>query len=299
MTEKTIRIRKKKKLGSYPYFSVVFSVTLSLFVIGLFGLLMLHASKLTDIIRDNIEVQVYLTRDISQNQRIKILKSLSAKDYVARSGNEAQISFISKKDAEKQFIKETGEDFTAFLGENPLKDVYVIKIAPGYQDTESLKRIQSEIEQEHGVFEAIYSENLVNSINNNMAQVSLLLLGFAVILLTVVIILINNTIKLALFSQRFLIRSMQLVGATSSFIQRPFLSRALLYGITGGAIASALLHSLLYYANSRIENLAALQEKEKMVALYLLLLIIGGGIGLFSSYRAIRKYLKLSLDELY
>ncbi len=299
MAEKEVRVRKKKKLGSYPSVSVIFSITLSLFIIGLFGLLLLHTNKLSEIIKDNIEIQVYLNKDITQNQRIQVLKTLSSKDYVLKSDEEAQISFVSKETAEKKFIEETGEDFKDFLGENPLRDAYTVKIASDFQNAEKLGVIKQDLEEMSAVFEVAYSENLVDSINKNMTKIGLLLLSFASILLLVVVVLINNTIKLALFSQRFLIRSMQLVGAKSSFIQRPFITRALLYGLIGGIIASGILYSVMQYANTKVQDLSTLQEMNKIVILYIILIALGGFIGLASTYRAVKKYLRLSLDELY
>ena len=299
MAEKENKVRNKKKLGSYPSVSVIFSVTLSLFVIGLFGLLVLHANRLTELIQENIEIQVYLDKNISQNQQIQVLKTLSAKDFVRKRQNEPLISFISKEDAENQFIADTGEDFKDFLGENPLRDVYVVKIANGFQDSKQLALIKDDIEQLSGVYEVEYVDNLIDSINSNMTKIGLLLLGFAAILLIVVVILINNTIKLALFSQRFLIRSMQLVGAKASFIQKPFLVRAFSYGVLGGALATALLYLLMNYANTRVEDLSLLQDFEKILILYGLLILGGALVSLLSTYRAVRKYLRLSLDELY
>jgi len=291
--------RKKKKLGSYPFISVVFSITLALFVIGLFGLLILHTNKLTEIIKENIEIQVYLDKNVSENQRIQIQQSLAAQEYAASKDGEVQISYISKEQAAEDFIKETGEDFSEFLGENPLRDAYVLKIAPDYHSNEKLKEIKSDIETMTGVFEVVYVESLVDSINKNLTKLSLILLGFAAVLLIAVVILINNTIKLALFSQRFLIRSMQLVGAKAGFIQKPFLMRASLHGAIAGLLASALLFVLMNFANNKIEDLASLQETDKILILFVGLFIIGSLIGFASTYRAIRKYLKMSLDELY
>ena len=299
MSDKESKSRRKKKLGSYPSVSVIFSITLSLFVIGLFGLLFLHANRLSEIVKENIEIQVFLNKDISQNQKIQVLKTLSSKDYVFKVNDDAQISFISKEEAEKQFIEDTGEDFKEFLGENPLRDAYVIKIAPEFQDKAKLKIVKKEIEELSGVFEVVYMENLVDSINKNLAKLGLILLGFAVILMIVVVILINNTIKLALFSQRFLIRSMQLVGAKASFIQKPFLLRSGFNGILSGLLASGILYGLTKYAYSKIEDLYLLQEVDKVVMLFGGLLLIGALIGLLSTFRAIRKYLRMSLDELY
>ncbi|MBL3658481.1 cell division protein FtsX [Fulvivirga sediminis] len=297
--EKDQRSKKKKKLGSYPYTSVIFSITLALFVIGLFGLLLLHTNRLTELIKDNIELQVYLDKDVTDNQRIQIQKTLSSKDYAAEKDDEVQISFVSKEDAAEEFIKETGEDFSSFLGENPLRDAYVLKIASEFQKTEKLDSIKQDIEGVSGVFEVEYEKNMVESINENLATISLLLIGFSLILLIAVVILINNTIKLALFSQRFLIRSMQLVGAKSSFIQKPFLWRATLHGIISGVFASALLYLLINFAYSKINNLQKLYEPDKLLILFLALFILGALIGFMSTYRAIKKYLKMSLDELY
>ncbi|MBL6445931.1 ABC transporter permease [Fulvivirga sp. 29W222] len=297
--EKESVSRKKKKLGSYPYLSVIFSITLALFVIGLFGMLLLHTTKLTQLIRENIEIQVYLDKGITDNQRIQIQKTLSSKDYAVEKNDEVQISYVSKEEAAKKFIEETGEDFTNFLGENPLRDAYVLRITPEFHDSNKLKNIKAEIEKINGVFEVVYVESLVDSINDNMTKISVFLLGFAVILLIAVVILINNTIKLALFSQRFLIRSMQLVGAKASFIQKPFLFRASMHGALAGILASAGLYALMNFANRKIQDLETLQDADKILILFALLLVLGVFIGFSSTFRAINKYLKLSLDELY
>jgi cell division transport system permease protein len=299
MEVKEVRHRKKKKLGSYPYLSVVFRVTLALFVIGLFGLLLLHANRLTEIIRENVEMQVFLNRTVSENDRIQIQKTLAGKDYIASAEEQPQISFISKEEAAEAFIADTGEDFRQFLGENPLRDAYVIRISPEFQNSEELAKIRLDIERMSGVFEVTYVENLVQSINENLTKVSLVLVGFAVLLLIIVVVLINNTIRLALFSQRFLIRSMQLVGATAGFIQRPFLSRSFLHGLLSGIFASLMLVVVLHYANQQIEDIEKLQEPVLILSLMGLLLLTGGLIGFASTYRAVKKYLGMSLDELY
>ena len=296
---KEAKFRRKKKLGSYPYVSVVFSITMALFVIGLFGLLLLHANALSQMIRENVEIQIFLNQTIAENDRLKIQKTLSSKEYIAETEGGQQISFISKEEAAEDFIKETGEDFRQFLGENPLRDAFVIRIKPEYYNTESLQKIKLDIERLGGVFEVTYVESLVESINKNMAKISIVLISFAVLLVIIVSVLINNTIRLALFSQRFLIRSMQLVGATARFIQRPFLTRSVLHGFLGGLIAAALLLIILQYANQQIEDIDQLQDTYKIGILLGGLLLLGGTLGFLSTYRAVSKYLKMSLDELY
>ncbi|SMD35907.1 cell division transport system permease protein [Reichenbachiella faecimaris] len=293
------KFRKKKKLGSYPFISVVFSVTLALFVMGLFGLMLMMTKNLTTIIQENVEMQVFLNKNLSQNEITKIVKTLSSKDYVIKKEGVAQISHITKEEAAKEFYEETGEDFVEFLGDNPLKDVVVIKISPAFHESQNLVEIKKEIGFIRGVHEVTYIESLVSSIRENVKKVSFVLVGFSVILLVVVVILINNTIKLALFSQRFLIRSMQLVGATTHFIRKPFLLRASLFGFVAALIAIGLLASLMRYLNTEVEGLLELLQLEQLVVLATGIVLVGIFVGFMSTFAAIRKYMKMSLDELY
>jgi len=294
--EKKFKVRKKK-LGSYPYVSVVLSITLALFVIGVFGALVIYSKELERVVRENVKVQVYLKSQVSDNQRTQIEKSLASKPYV--SIDKESIQFISKDDAAKQFIEETGEDFKKFLGENPLRDAYLVRIQEGYHDTESLKKIKADIEQISGIFQVHYIENVIDSINKNITKIGLILMGLVSLLMIVVVLLINNTLRLALFSQRFLIRSMQLVGARSWFIQRPFLFRAGLHGLLAGILASVLLILLVSFATRKVEDLVLIQNNNRLLLLLSMLLGLGMLVAVTSTYRAVNKYLKLSLDELY
>ncbi|MGK7388748.1 MAG: cell division protein FtsX [Candidatus Cyclobacteriaceae bacterium M2_1C_046] len=290
---------KRKTLGSYPFLNVVLSITLALFVIGLFGLLVLHTNKLTQIIRENVEIQVYLKRNISPGEKTKIQKSLYAKDYVLQKQDKPVVKFISKEEAAKDFIEATGEDFTTFLGDNPLHDAFLVNIAPEYHGTQQMAEIKAELEQMSGIFEVVYVDNLIQSINKNLTKISLFLVGFAILLIIAVVLLINNTIKLALFSQRFLIRSMQLIGATRGFIQRPFIVRSMWHGIIAGIIASAALYFVMQYSYTQVEDLQLLQETNEIYILLASLLGVGAFIGILSTFRAVNKYLNMSLDELY
>jgi cell division transport system permease protein len=293
------KYKKKKKLGAFPNISVMFSIALALFLIGLFGLLIIHSHKLKGVIRSNITMQVYLDKFITENERIRINQLLQQKEYIAIESELAPIEFIPKEDAAKVLIDKTGEDFVELLGENPLHDAFVIRIAPEYQMEESLESIKAELGNLESVHEVVYVKNLVQLINSNVAKISILLMVVTVILLIVTAVLINNTIKLALFSQRFLIRSMQLVGAKTGFVIKPFVRRAGLQGMVAGLLASALLYGLLSYANRMIDDLQRLQSLQQLLALFAALLMLGVAIGVISTYRAVRKYLKMSLDELY
>ena len=296
--EKPIKARKKKKLGSYPYLSVVFSITLALFVFGLFASLIIHSQRLATLIRENVEIQVYLRKNVSENQQISIRQTLASMDFVATNEGQPRLKFISKEEAAKDFVENTGEDFD-FLGENPLRDAFVINLKEEYQTEFKMDSIRAEISNISGVFEVEYIDNLITSINQNITKIGLVLVGFTFILVVVVIILIGNTIKLALFSQRFLIRSMQLVGATKNFILKPFLLRSAFHGFLGGVFASLAIMAVLNYAYKAISELAALRNQNLILILFGSLIISGILLGFFSTLRAARKYMNRSLDELY
>ena len=290
---------RKKKLGSYPTLLVVFSITLALVVIGLFGLLLVHAQKLSEVVRENLEVQVYLDRDLPETELLRLQQDLGQQAFVAERNGKPQIRFVSKEEGARQLLQSTGEDFRQFLGDNPLRDAYVLKIKPEFTDTLHLRQLNRSISTQRGVFEVQYPQDLFASINNNLTRVSLVLLSFAAVLVLVVVILINNTIKLALFSQRFLIRSMQLVGATRLFIQQPFLRRATWQGLASGVLAALLLVALLQYAYLEVEPLRLLRDDLRLGLLLLGVVVLGVVIGFFSSARAVHKYLQMSLDDLY
>jgi len=291
------KYKRKKKLGQYHYASVIFTTTLALFVIGIFGVLMLQTNELKTNIQRNIELQVYLNKDISSTQRGRIESQIESSGMLLEVAE--SMTFISKEEAASSFIEDTGEDFSEFLGENPLRDALTLKINPQFQTNAKLDSLSQSIERISGVFEVTYVQDLVDSINSNITKVALVLLSISILLTLIVLLLINNAIKLALFSQRFLIRSMQLVGAKSSFIKSPFLKRSLGNGAVAGIISSVLLYLLLEIGNKNIQGLDQLYNLELLLILFGILIILGAFIAYFSTLRAMNKYLKLSLDELY
>jgi len=268
-------------------------------MIGLFGLLIMHAKKLSQIIRQNVELQIFLNNDLTESELLRIEKTIASKDYVLKDNNNPQVRLITKEEAAKQFIDDTGEDFVDFLGDNPLRDVFILKVREEYQSQEKLKNIEADLGKINDVYEINYVESIVKSINDNLTKISVILVSFSVILFLVVSILINNTIKLALFSQRFLIRSMQLVGAKKTFIKKPFLLRASWYGFIAAILAIVMLYGLLTLGNQKIEDLQSLQEDKYLIIIALGLIFLGVIVGYASTLRAMNKYLKMSLDELY
>lgn len=288
----------KKNLGGYPATGVVISITLALFAVGLFGLLMIYSQQLEKQVRQNIRMQVYLKSNISETHRLEIKNKLLALDYISKDEDRA-LTFISKEDAAKKFIAETGEDFTSFLGENPLRDAYLVGIDPKYHTHDQMETIKAELQKINGVFQVFYVEGLIEAVNDNVTKIGMVLAGLIFLLLITVALLINNTMRIALFSQRFLIRSMQLVGARKWFIQRPFLIRAAGYGLLSGIIASCIIWLLSDYAQEKIADLKVLHQQQQFFMLLSTLMLLGILVAVLSTFFSIRKYLRMSLEELY
>lgn len=291
---------KIKKLGSTPNAMVIISLTIALFLIGLCGLLTLNARKLAEYLKQNVEVQVYLDNDLTTSKLDSVFKLIANRDFVLKKDNSPQINFISKEVAAKQFIKESGEDYQKLLGNNnPLFNSYSVKIKEEFFTEINLKAIKTDLEKLSGIHEVAYVENVVDEINKNISKIYLILSVFVVLLLIIIIVMVNNTIKLSLYSQRFLIRSMQLVGATNAFIRKPFVVKGALQGLISGLVACTLLMILQQFAVQQVEGLSVLQEPSKLIILIIILLILGTLVGILSTFQSVERYLKLSLDELY
>jgi len=290
---------KKKKIGSYPNTMIVISLTAALFLIGFCAMLVIQSKKLVSIIRENIDVSVFVDKNTSEVGRDSILTEIRQKPYVQVTDDSTGIAFVSKEQAAQDFMEGTKENFTAFLGENPLRDSYRVKVREDYFEEAKLKAIQQDLEKINGVYEVVYQENLADAINKNITKLYIVLASFALVMLVIIVLLINNTIKLAIYSQRFLIRSMQLVGATNGFIQRPFLIRGATQGIVSALIASFFLIILEQVAVRNVEGMAQLQQYDKLTLVLAMLVVLGVLIGVVSTIQSLHRYLKMSLDELY
>ncbi|NIJ53916.1 cell division protein FtsX [Dyadobacter arcticus] len=290
---------KKKKIGSYPNAMIVMSLTAALFLIGFCGLLVIQSKKLVSVIRQNIEVRVFLDKEGTKSAQDSILNVIQGKPFVLSSTEVKPITFVSKEEAAKEFIEGTKEDFATFLGENPLRDSYRVKINDDYFEEAKLQQIKKELEQIGGVYEVVYQEDLADNINRNVTKIYTVLASFALVMLIIIVLLVNNTIKLAIYSQRFLIRSMQLVGATNGFIQKPYVIRGAIQGLVGGLLAALMLLGLQQLAVRNVEGLAMLQEYNKIILLVISVLSLGVLIGVTSTYQSLARYLRMALDDLY
>ena len=282
----------KRRLKS-SYFTTQISITLVLFVIGLLGIFMLHAQKITELVRENIGFTITMNQDVEETDIIRFQKRLEMRKYVRST------RYISKEEAAKTLKKDLGEDFIGFLGYNPLSPQVEVKLSANYAKSDSLKLIERQLMQNSNIKEIDYQETMITKINDNIEKISYLLLGFSVLLLIIAIALINNTIRLAVYSRRFIIRTMQLVGATQAFIRRPFVKQGILHGLLGAFISLLLLAVLMYVAENNLPELKALRDLEQYAMLAGVVFLTGILISYFSTFFAVRKYLNVNNDKLY
>ena len=288
----------KKKFGNFPFLSVIFSVSLSLLLLGIFSFFLLSSIEVKKIIQENTEINIFLNKEISSNQIDQIKRTLFTKDYVLIK-DESTLDFVSSSDAAREFSEEIGEDFVSFLGNNPLRDLIILKINSDFFEQEKLTDIENDILKIPGVYEVDYSKEMIEDINTNVRSISLVFGGIFIVLFLISVILINNTLRIALFSQRFLIRSMQLVGATANYILKPFLIRGIAYGLISGVIASATLYSIISLINEKINEANMIIGFEKLSIIFISLIISGILIVMLSTYTSVNKYLNSTLDDLY
>ncbi len=275
------------------YITTIVSITLVLFMLGLLGLIILHAKKLSDYVKENIGFSIIMKENVKEAGIIKLQKILDATEYVKST------KYITQEEAAKEFAEELGEDFTSFLGYNPLLATIEVRFKAGYANNDSLSIIKEKILVNSNVKEVFYQESLVDVVNKNVRKIGIILLGFSALLLIIAIALINNTIRLSVYSKRFLIRSMQLVGATRRFISKPFIWKGILQGVISAFIAIFLLAGIIYISQRELPELVNLQDIDLYLSLFLIVIVLGIIISWFSNYFAVRKYIRLKTDYLY
>ncbi|MDP1622697.1 MAG: permease-like cell division protein FtsX [Bacteroidales bacterium] len=273
--------------------TTVISITLVLFLMGLLGMIILHARMLSDYVRENIGFSIMIRDGVNEAGILKLKKTLDGKYYVKSS------EYIPRDKAAEKLKTDLGEDFVGFLGYNPLLPSIDLRIKAPYTNSDTLRVIEKRLLANPEIKEVFYQRSLVDEINRNIEKISLILLGFTGILLFIAIVLINNTIRLAVYSRRFIIRSMQLVGATERFIRRPMLWRSLLHGVISAFIALLMLMLLTYFALEEIPELLELQDPFMLLALVVFIFVLGAMISWFSTWMAVRKYLRIRTDLLY
>ncbi len=275
------------------YISTVVSITLVLFVLGLLGLIILQAQKLSDHMRESIAVSLFIEEDTAEEPIRQLQRRLDDMPAVS------QTRFISREEAAEDLMEELGEDFVEFLGYNPLTASIVVNLTASYANPDSLQVFEERLSAEPIVSDIDYQRSLIHLVNQNVKRIGAGLLVFSILLLMIAFALINNTIRLSVFSRRFLIKSMQLVGATQAFIRRPFIIRGVLQGVIGAGITILLLIATLYTAQRQIPEMTAFYDTRMLLTLFAVVLLLGIVISWVSTYFAVRKYLKIKTDFLY
>jgi len=273
--------------------TVIISLSLVLFMLGTLGLLVINANKLSTHFKENVGFQIYLKDVATSAQTDMLMKDLNESRF-AKS-----VNLITKEKAAEKLRTDLGEDFVAFLGNNPLLNSVDIKLNAEYANTDTLALIEKNLLQMPFVKEVVYQKVLIDKLNKNTKAVAIFILIFSGALLIVAIALINNTIRLSIYSQRFLIRTMYLVGATRAFISKPFIFKGLRQGIISGIIAGFLLSGLLILCTRFIPDLIEIQDENVLMILFSGIVLVGIIISSFSAFLSVSRYLRLKTSDLY
>ncbi len=282
----------KRKLQS-SYLTTIVSITLVLFMLGMLGLILLSSKKLGDHVKENIGFSIIMNTEVKEARIMELKKSLDASDYVKYT------EYITPEEAAAELQIELGEDFIGFLGYNPLLPSIDLRLNADYANVDSLKVIEGQLLQNSDIKEVYYQESLVEMINSNVRKIGFFILVFSLLLLVIAIALINNTIRLSIYSKRFLIRSMQLVGATKPFIRTPFVLTGILHGLLAAFFASSALIGILYFLLQQIPDLVTISDFKLFAMLFGFVILTGVIITYLSNLSAVNKYLKAKPDELY
>jgi cell division transport system permease protein len=290
----TAQSKASMRRSKPSYFMAILGVALVLFILGMLGWLVINATKLETYFKGSVQVQAFV-RDGSPQKEIDAVKQKIESRPYARN-----VEFITKEMARTKFIGDGNQDWDKVLDYNPLPASIDFFLEPEYVNKDSLKTITTEITKNFIISEVKYPDAVVSNLNNIVRKAGYFLLALAGILALIVIILIDNTIKLAMFSNRFLIKTMQMVGATRWFISKPFDSRAIVNGFISAVLAITALLIIIYgVENWWLPEIKALRDNGMLVLLFLGLILIGISITFISTHRSVTKYLKMKLDDLY
>jgi cell division transport system permease protein len=288
----TNSVKPKKTLKTF-YISTIFSISLVLVMVGLLGLIVLHGKNLSNFVKENIVLNVVIKENAGDNEIFTLQSNLEKNESIKST------QFISKESAAKNLSNDLGEDFVKFLGYNPLSASIDVYLKADFANKERIQKLVAKLKKKEIVKDVIYQESLIDMVNENLKSISLVIIAFGFTLLLIAIALINNTIRLAMYSQRFIIRSMQLVGATKSFIRKPYIVSGMIHGLMGGIVAILLLLSTLYIAKTEMPELAMLQNYVEFGFLFAAIIFMGIIISILSTYFAVNKYLNQHIDDLY
>lgn len=288
-----VQPQKLKKRISRSYLTSTISISMVLFLIGILGLVLLNAERLAKYVRENIGFTLVLNDAVQESEIDGLMKTLSATDFVK------SVEYIDKETAAQRLKVELGEDFMGFLGYNPLLSSIDVKLLADYATPEKLVVLEKKFMEYPQVKEVLFQRDMVNIINENVKKIGIILVFFSGLLLFIFSALINNTIRISIYSQRFIINTMLLVGATNRFIRNPFVKRSVTYGIAGALAANILLFILMFTYSQELKGIVDTEDYKIFAMVFVADLLIGVLISWSSTYFAVNKFLRLKFDELF
>lgn len=284
---------KRRLRGSYLI--SLMSIMLVLFVLSLFSSLVLFANKISDYIKENIGFEIVMNKGVKEKDIIDFQHVLDKKEYVKST------EYISQEEATRRLTEDLGEDILDWLGdvENPLLPSIDVRFKSEYANNDSIAKIEKWVMRNKNVKEVYFQKSLIHSIDKNVNKIAAVLLLVGAVLLIMAITLIGHTVRLSVYSKRFVVRSMQLVGATESFIIKPFLKSFVIQGVIGSVLSLALLSIFLYRVMRDVPELASLTGFGSFAVIYISVLVLGVLLTTLSTLFAMRKYLRADIDDLY
>ena len=285
------KYQKRRLISSY--FSVVISISLVLFLLGLLGLLVLNTKKVADHFKEQIALTVYLKDSAKEVEITQLKQSLALAEYTKTA------TFVSKEQAAEEHAATIGENFMDFLGYNPLQNSIDVYMLADFVSPTKLEEITADIMTKDFVDEVVYDKPLIALLNDNVKKVSLWVLIISGVFLFIAVLLINSSIRLSVYAKRFTIKTMQMVGATKRFIRRPFVWKSVRLGMIGAVLALIGMGIVLYYLNLSFPELQLLEDKILLIALFVGVFLIGIFITWLSTFFATQRFLNLRTDELY
>jgi len=283
---------QKRRLRS-SYISVVISISLVLFLLGVLGLLVLNTKKVSNYFKESAAITLYLKNDVKRDQILNLQVSIDEQSFTKST------QFISKEDAAEIYKKENGEDFMDFLGYNPLENSIDIYVKAEFVSPEKMEEIEGIYTTNQFVSSVSYDKPLIDLLTKNVRRISLFILVFCGLATLVVVVLINSSIRLSVYSKRFTIKTMQMVGATKRFIRKPFIWNSVKLGMIGAALAIVELAILLYYMNKIFPEFGMIDNRVEMASLFGIIFGLGVLLTWISTFMATQRFLNLRTDELY
>ncbi len=273
--------------------TTVISIALVLFLLGIVGFLLLNARNIRNYVKENIGFNIELKDNLREADMQQLKKILDAKTWVRST------DFVSKEEAAAETRKALGEDFIEFLGYNPLPAVIKVRLKAPYANPDSIFYIEKELKTYPQINDIYYRKTLLHEIDANVRKISLVIVAFSFLLLLIALTLVNNTIRLSIYSKRFIIHTMKLVGATKAFIRRPFVWKGIYHGFVASLIAVALLMGLIYLSQKQVKDILYILDPDIIGLLFLAVIVTGVFISMVSTFFAVNKYLNLKKDDLY